>query len=78
VRRIEKESEPVASLEKPARRNAKAHVEAEQALRERELTPEERKGDWRVFVLSARPVLSAEKTGDDESRQAGPGVSGAN
>src|SRR5258708_25964515 len=54
-------------IEKTALEKCKAHVEAEKALRELELTPEERKSIGGFLFLSARPVLYVLNVGDDEA-----------
>src|SRR6266481_1315407 len=54
-------------IEKGALEKCKAHVEAEKALRELELTPEERKSIGGFLFLSARPVLYVLNVGDDEA-----------
>ncbi|HXN97009.1 MAG TPA: redox-regulated ATPase YchF [Candidatus Acidoferrales bacterium] len=64
---LKKKSEPVLLLEKTALEKCKAHVEAEKALRELELTPEERKSIGGFLFLSARPVLYVLNLGDDEA-----------
>jgi GTP-binding protein YchF len=64
---LKKKSEPVLLLEKTALEKCKAHLEAEKALRELELTPEERKSIGGFLFLSARPVLYVLNLGDDEA-----------
>src|SRR3989442_3330001 len=64
---LKKKSEPVLLLEKTALEKCKAHVEAEKALRELELAPDERKSIGGFVFLSARPVLYVLNLGDDEA-----------
>src|SRR4029077_4775754 len=64
---LKKKKEPVLELEKTALEKCKAHVEAEKALRELELTTEERKSIGGFLFLSARPVLYVLNLGDDEA-----------
>src|SRR4030081_1165529 len=74
---LKKKSEPVLLLEKTALEKCKAHVEAEKALRELELTPEGRK--WIggvVFFVGAASVVCAE-SGGRRSGQAGHGGAAA-
>jgi hypothetical protein len=64
---LKKKSEPVLLLEKTALEKCKVHLEAEKALRELELTAEERKSISGFLFLSARPVLYVLNLGDDEA-----------
>jgi ribosome-binding ATPase len=64
---LKKKSEPALLLEKNTLEKCKAHVEAEKALRELELTAEERKSIGGFLFLSARPVLYVLNLGDDEA-----------
>src|SRR2546426_1841643 len=64
---LKKKSEPALVLEKNALEKCKTHLEAEKALRELELTPEERKSIGGFLFLSARPVLYVLNLGDDEA-----------
>src|SRR5260370_12311248 len=69
---LKKKSEPVLLLEKTALEKCKAHVEAENALRELELTPEERKSIGGFLFLSPRLVLDCLNVGDDETAELEP------
>jgi GTP-binding protein YchF len=64
---LKKKRDPILEIEKTALEKCKAHVEAEKALRELELTPEERKSIGGFLFLSARPVLYVLNVGDDEA-----------
>src|SRR6267154_5218176 len=64
---LKKKSDPVLLLEKNTLEKCKAQLEAEKALRELELTPEERKSIGGFLFLSARPVLYVLNVGDDEA-----------
>src|SRR5256886_3455052 len=64
---LKKKRDPILEIEKGALEKCKAHVEAEKALRELELTPEERKSIGGFLFLSARPVLYVLNLGDDEA-----------
>src|SRR3981189_2339821 len=64
---LKKKRDPILGVEKTALEKCKAHVEAEKALRELELTPEERKSIGGFLFLSARPVLYVLTVGDDET-----------
>src|SRR3989454_2406243 len=64
---LKKKRDPALEIEKGALEKCKAHVEAEKALRELELTPEERKSIGGLLFLSARPVLYVLTLGDDEA-----------
>src|SRR5437879_2523780 len=64
---LKKKRDPILEMEKGALEKCKAHVEAEKALRELELTPEERKSIGGFLFLSARPVLYVLNLGDDEA-----------
>src|SRR5258708_4987669 len=64
---LKKKSDPVLLLEKNTLEKCKAQLEAEKALRELELTPEERKSIGGFLFLSARPVLYVLNLGDDEA-----------
>src|SRR5258708_4204989 len=64
---LKKKRDPILEIEKAALEKCKAHVEAEKALRELELTPEERKSIGGFLFLSARPVLYVLNVGDDEA-----------
>src|SRR5258705_6651970 len=64
---LKKKSDPVLLLEKNTLEKCKAQLGAEKALRELELTPEERKSIGGFLFLSARPVLYVLKLGDDEA-----------
>src|SRR5216684_4290452 len=64
---LKKKRDPILEIEKTALEKCKAHVEAEKALRELELSPEERKSIGGFLFLSARPVLYVLNLGDDEA-----------
>jgi len=64
---LKKKSEPALLLEKNTLEKCKTHLEAEKALRELELTTEERKSIGGFLFLSARPVLYVLNLGDDEA-----------
>src|SRR5213592_1740398 len=64
---LKKKSEPVLLLEKNALEKCKTQLEGEKALRELELTPEERKSIAGFLFLSARPVLYVLHLGDEEA-----------
>ncbi len=64
---LKKKRDPILEIEKGALEKCKAYVEAEKALRELELTPEERKSIGGFLFLSARPVLYVLNLGDDEA-----------
>src|SRR5258706_2434334 len=64
---LKKKSDPVLLLEKNTLEKCKAQLEAEKALRELELTPEERKSIGGFLFLSARPMLYVLNLGDDEA-----------
>jgi len=64
---LKKKSEPALLLEKNTLEKCKTHLEAEKALRELELTPEERKSIGGFLFLSARPVLYVLNLGDHEA-----------
>jgi len=64
---LKKKRDPALEIEKTALEKCKAHVEAEKALRELELTPEERKSIGGFLFLSARPVLYVLNLGDEEA-----------
>src|SRR5260370_8957604 len=64
---MKKESEPLLVLEKNVLEKCKAHLEAEKALRELELTADEGKPIGGFLFLSARPVLYVLNVGDDEA-----------
>src|SRR6266705_2351867 len=64
---LKKKSEPALVLEKNALEKCKTHLEAEKALRELELTQEERKSIGGFLFLSARPVLYVLNVGDEEA-----------
>src|SRR2546430_4103762 len=64
---LKKKSEPILEIEKTALEKCKIHLEAEKALRELELTAEERKSIGGFLFLSARPVLYVLNLGDEEA-----------
>src|ERR1700740_3747469 len=64
---LKKKRDSILEIEKTALEKCRAHVEAEKALRELELTPEERKSIGGFLFLSARPVLYVLNLGDDEA-----------
>src|SRR5256885_1850283 len=64
---LKKKRDPILEIEKTALEKCKVHLEAEKALRELELTPEERKSIGGFLFLSARPVLYVLNLGDDEA-----------
>src|SRR6267154_318276 len=64
---LKKKSEPVLLLEKNTLEKCKTQLEGEKALRELELTPEERKSIGGFLFLSARPVLYVLNLGDEEA-----------
>ena len=64
---LKKKRDPVLELEKTVLEKCKAQLEAEKALRELELTPEERKSIGGFLFLSARPVLYVLNLGDEEA-----------
>src|SRR6267143_462661 len=64
---LKKKSEPVLLLEKNTLEKCKTQLEGEKALRELELTVEERKSIGGFLFLSARPVLYVLNLGDDEA-----------
>jgi len=64
---LKKKSEPALVLEKTALEKCKVHLEAEKALRELELSGEEKKSISGFLFLSARPVLYVLNLGDDEA-----------
>src|SRR5258706_3751193 len=64
---LKKKSEPTLVLEKNTLEKCKAQLEAEKALRELELTAEERKSIGGFLFLSARSVLYVLNLGDHEA-----------
>ena len=64
---LKKKRDPILEIEKTALEKCKVHLEAEKALRELALTPEERKSIGGFLFLSARPVLYVLNLGDDEA-----------
>src|ERR1700730_10413204 len=66
---LKKKRDPLLELEKTVLEKCKAHLEAEEPLRELELTAEERKPIGGFLFLSARPVLYVLNVGDDEAAQ---------
>jgi GTP-binding protein YchF len=64
---LKKKRDPVLEIEKAALEKCKAQLEAEQPLRELELTAEERKSIGGFLFLSARPVLYVLNLGDEEA-----------
>src|SRR5437763_9375234 len=64
---LKKKRDPALEIEKTALEKCKAHLEAEKALRELELTTEERKSIGGFLFLSARPVLCVLNLGDEEA-----------
>jgi len=64
---LKKKRDPALEIEKTALEKCKIHLEAEKALRELELTAEERKSIGGFLFLSARPVLYVLNLGDEEA-----------
>jgi len=64
---LKKKRDPALEIEKTALEKCKTHLEAEKALRELELTTEERKSIGGFLFLSARPVLYVLNLGDEEA-----------
>jgi len=64
---LKKKREPALEVEKTALEKCKVHLEAEKALRELELTAEEKKSIGGFLFLSARPVLYVLNLGDEEA-----------
>src|SRR5947209_8932528 len=64
---LKKKSDPALVTEKATLEKCKDQLEAEKALRELELTLEERKSIGGFLFLSARPVLYVLNVGDDEA-----------
>src|SRR2546427_26275 len=64
---LKKKRDPILEIEKGALEKCQAHVEAEKALRELELTLEERKSIGGFLFLSARPGLYVLNLGGDEA-----------
>src|ERR1700676_5106099 len=66
---LKKKKDPQNELEKTVLEKCKAHLEAENPLRELQLTPEERKPVGGFLFLSARPMLYVLNLGDDEASE---------
>lgn len=66
---LKKKKEPALELEKAALEKCKAQLEAENPLRELELTTEERKSISGFLFLSQRPMLYVLNLGDDEAAE---------
>src|SRR5438477_837479 len=64
---LKKKRDPALEIEKTALEKCKTQLEAEKALRELELTAEERKSIGGFLFLSARPVLYVLNLGDEEA-----------
>ena len=64
---MKKKRDPALEIEKTALEKCKTQLEAEKALRELELTAEERKSIGGFLFLSARPVLYVLNLGDEEA-----------
>src|SRR5256885_6038954 len=64
---LKKKRDPALEIEKTALEKCKTHLEAEKALRELELTTEDRKSIGGFLFLSARPVLYVLNLGDEEA-----------
>src|SRR5256884_4042895 len=64
---LKKKRDPALEIEKTALEKCKTQLEAEKALRELELTTEERKSIGGFVFLSARPVLYVLNLGDEEA-----------
>src|SRR5260370_12650270 len=73
---LKKKRDPALETEKTALEKCKTHLEAEKALRELELTAEERKSIGGFLFLSARPVLYVLNVGDDEAGKLDTAVEG--
>jgi len=66
---LKKKKDMLLELEKTVLEKCKAHLEAENPLRELELTPEERKPIGGFLFLSQRPMLYVLNLGDDEAAE---------
>src|SRR2546426_5194826 len=73
---LKKKRDPALEIEKTALEKCKIHLEAEKALRELELTAEERKSIGGFLFLSVRPGLYVLNLGDAEAAELDKAVEG--